>query len=76
MVEGPGAGLALIDQLAARRELESYHLLHAARGELLRRIGSNEEAARSYSLALELVTNDRERIYLQRRLSEVQRPES
>ena len=76
MVEGPEAGLALIDQLAARRELDSYHLLHAARGELLRRMDSNEEAAKSYSRALELATNDRERRYLQRRLREVRRSES
>ena len=70
MVEGPQAALALIDALA--RDLDGYHLLHAARADLLRRLGSMKEAARSYARALELVSNDSERRYLQRRLREVQ----
>ncbi|MGB8543530.1 MAG: DUF6596 domain-containing protein [Candidatus Acidiferrales bacterium] len=74
MVEGPRAGLTLIDSLAATNDLDSYHLLHAARADLLRRAGSPEEAARSYLKALALVTNDRERRYLARRLREVQSP--
>jgi RNA polymerase sigma-70 factor (ECF subfamily) len=73
MVEGPGAALAIIDALAAQ-DLENYHLLHAARADLLRRQGSLEEAAKSYTRALELVTNDSERRFLQRRLREVQSP--
>jgi RNA polymerase sigma-70 factor (ECF subfamily) len=72
MVEGPQAGLALIDQLAASNHLENYHLLHAARADLLRRLGSSAEAAKNYQRALALVTNDRERRYLERRLKEVQ----
>lgn len=72
MVNGPESGLAIIDALAAKGDLENYHLFHAARAELLRRSGSREDAAKSYSRALELVTNDRERRYLQRRLREVQ----
>src|SRR5262249_5500782 len=60
MADGPGAGLALIDTLAAGGELDRYHLLHSARAELLRRIGSLEEAATSYARALALVTNDAE----------------
>jgi RNA polymerase sigma-70 factor (ECF subfamily) len=72
MVEGPSVGLALIDLLAATNDLEGYHLLHAARADLLRRAGSQEEAAKSYLKALALVTNDSERRYLQRRLREVQ----
>ena len=72
MAEGPQSGLALVDTLAAGGDLENYHLLHATRADLLRRIGSRTEAAQSYLRALELVTNDRERRYLQRRLGEVQ----
>ncbi len=72
MADGPRAGLALIDALAATNDLENYHLLHAARADLLRRAGSNNEAAKSYLRALELVTNDSERRYLERRLREVQ----
>ena len=70
MAEGPEPGLRLIDSLAS--ELENYHLLHAARADLLRRIGSTEEAAKSYERALALVTNESERRFLERRLREVQ----
>ncbi len=72
MAEGPRAGLALIDALAATNELDNYHLLHAARADLLRRAGSRDEAAKSYERALALVTNDSERRFLERRLREVQ----
>ncbi len=72
MVHGPRPALALIDGLAATGELENYHLLHAARADLLRRGGSPVEAAKSYARALALVTNDSERRYLGRRLNEVQ----
>jgi RNA polymerase sigma-70 factor (ECF subfamily) len=74
MAEGPRVGLALIDALDATNDLNDYHLLHAARADLLRRAGSHEEAAKSYRKALALVTNDSERRYLQRRLREVQSP--
>jgi RNA polymerase sigma-70 factor (ECF subfamily) len=74
MAEGPGAGLALIDALAAADNLANYHLLHAARADLLRRLGSLPEAAVSYERALALVTNDSERRFLERRLREVQAP--
>ena len=76
MADGPRPGLALIDALAATGELESYHLLHAARADLLRRIGSSEEAAKSYRRALDLVTHDSERRFLERRRREVQPPEA
>jgi RNA polymerase sigma-70 factor (ECF subfamily) len=72
MVDGPGPALALIDALAASGELEEYHLLHAARADLLRRMGSTLEATRSYEKALALVTNESERRFLERRLREVQ----
>jgi RNA polymerase sigma-70 factor (ECF subfamily) len=75
MVDGPLPGLALIDALAAAGDLDRYHLLHAARADLLRRIGSRVEAANSYVRALELVTNASERRFLERRLHEVQSPE-
>jgi RNA polymerase sigma-70 factor (ECF subfamily) len=74
MVEGPQAGLALVDAIAATSDLEDYHLLHAVRADLLRRIGSPAEAAKSYQRALALVTNDSERRFLERRLREVQPP--
>jgi RNA polymerase sigma-70 factor (ECF subfamily) len=72
MLDGPRAGLILIDALAATGDLDGYHLLHAARADLLRRVGSKVEAAKSYERALALVTNDSERRYLERRLREVQ----
>jgi RNA polymerase sigma-70 factor (ECF subfamily) len=74
MVDGPEAALALIDLLAEAGTLDGYHLLHAARADLLRRIGSRAEAAKSYERALELVTNDSERRFLERRLGEVRSP--
>ena len=72
MADGPESGLPLIDALAASDNLVNYHLLHAARADLLRRLGSPVEAAKSYQRALVLVTNDSERRFLERRLREVQ----
>jgi len=72
MVDGPRPALALIDDLAAGGDLENYHLLHAARADLLRRLGLWKEAAKSYQRALALVSNDTERRFLGRRLREVQ----
>jgi RNA polymerase sigma-70 factor (ECF subfamily) len=72
MVDGARPALALINNLAASGDLENYHLLHAARADLLRRLGSSREAAKSYQRALALVTNDTERRFLERRLREVQ----
>jgi RNA polymerase sigma-70 factor (ECF subfamily) len=72
MAEGPERGLTIIESLAAANDLNEYHLLHAARADLLRRIGSSGEAAKSYERALSLVTNDSERRFLERRLREVQ----
>jgi RNA polymerase sigma-70 factor, ECF subfamily len=75
MVDGPRPALALIDALSAAGDLDHYHLLHAARADLLRRLGSSAEAAKSYARALALVTNDAERRFLERRVREVQRPD-
>jgi len=72
MADSVGPALALIDQLAHDDGLANYHLLHAARADLLRRLGSPVEAAKSYQRALTLVTNDSERRFLERRLREVQ----
>lgn len=74
MAEGPRAGLAQIDRLAASDDLADYHLLHAARADLLRRLELFKESAESYTRAIELVTNDSERRFLERRLREVQFP--
>jgi RNA polymerase sigma-70 factor (ECF subfamily) len=71
MVEGVQPALELIDSLAAAGDLDGYHLLHAARADLLRRAGASADAARSYARALALVTNGSERRFLDRRLREV-----
>jgi RNA polymerase sigma-70 factor (ECF subfamily) len=76
MADGPEPALELIDALDASGDLEGYHLLHAARADLLRRLGSTVEAAKSYKEALALVTNESERRFLERRLREVQQLES
>jgi len=72
MAEGPSKGLALIDALEAKGELAGYHLLPAARADLLRRESRWREAAEAYRQALGLVANDPERRYLMRRLAEVE----
>ena len=74
MAEGPRPALAIIDTLAAAGDLENYYLLHAARADLLRRLGDSADAAKSYRRALALVTNDSERRFLERRLREVEPP--
>jgi len=74
MLDGPQPALALIEALTAEGDLDSYHLLHAARADLLRRLGSSAEAGKSYARALALATNDSERRFLERRLREVQPP--
>jgi RNA polymerase sigma-70 factor (ECF subfamily) len=72
MVEGPQPALGLIDELASTGELDGYHLLHATRADLLRRLGRSAEAAASYERALALVSNKSERRFLERRLHEMQ----
>ncbi|MGO9216657.1 MAG: RNA polymerase sigma factor [Streptosporangiaceae bacterium] len=71
MAEGPAAGLALVDALAATGQLASYHLLPATRADLLRRLGRRAEAADAYRQALALAGTGTERRYLARRLTEV-----
>jgi RNA polymerase sigma-70 factor (ECF subfamily) len=73
MSESLEQGLALIDGLGACGELDSYYLYHAARADLLRRLGRNREALESYHRGLALTTNAVEARYLRRRISELDR---
>jgi len=70
--EGPEEGLRLLDDLEERGALASYHLLPAARADLLKKLGRFEEAAAAYRRALSLVANEPERRFLERRLAEVE----
>lgn len=69
MCDGPQAGLVLVDAILIRGELGNYHLAHAARADLCRRLGKNEEARLSYQRALELAKQEPERRFLERRLA-------
>jgi RNA polymerase sigma-70 factor, ECF subfamily len=71
MRDGPAAGLALIDAILARGELLDYHLAHAARADLNRRLGRTTEARAAYRQALELTRQVPERRFLERRLGEL-----
>jgi RNA polymerase sigma-70 factor (ECF subfamily) len=70
MADGPERGLELMAGLEGGR-LEGYHLLHAARADLLRRLGRGREAAESYRRARELTENPAERALMERRLREL-----
>lgn len=71
MRDGPEAGLSLIDAVFARGDLANYHLAHAARADLLRRLGRRDEARAAYGRSLELAQQEPERRFLMKRLSEV-----
>jgi RNA polymerase sigma-70 factor (ECF subfamily) len=71
MASGPDVGLRLVDALVASGELETYPYLHAARADLLRRLGRSGEAATAYERARDLTTNEAERAFLDGRLAEV-----
>jgi RNA polymerase sigma-70 factor (ECF subfamily) len=71
MRDGPQVGLALIDRILARGELDDYHLAHSARADLCRRLGRTEDAAVSYRRALSLTRQEPERRFLLRRLAEL-----
>jgi RNA polymerase sigma-70 factor (ECF subfamily) len=71
MSEGIEKGLQLVDETGAGGKLDGYHLFHAARADLLRRLGRNSESIRAYSRALELTRNPVEQNYLRRRLVEL-----
>jgi len=66
-------GLALLDEIEKREELKEFHLLPAARADLLRRLGRLPEGAEAYRRALTLATNDIERRFLRRRLAELEK---
>jgi len=71
MRDGPAAGLALIDAILARGDLADYHLAHAARADLCRRLGRTAPARASYQRAIELARQEPERRFLERRLAEL-----
>jgi RNA polymerase sigma-70 factor (ECF subfamily) len=72
MAEGPEVGLAQLDALAGSDQLATYSYFHAARADLLRRVGRWADAATAYRLAIELTSNDVERAFLARRLVQVE----
>ena len=69
MADGPAAGLALVDRVAAGGQLDDYPYLHSTRADLLRRLGRHAEAAEAYRAALALTANEPERAFLAGRLS-------
>jgi RNA polymerase sigma-70 factor, ECF subfamily len=71
MRDGPAMGLALIDAILVRGDLTLYHVAHAARGDLLRRLGRSDDAIAAYRRALELATQETERSFIARRLNEL-----
>jgi len=71
MRDGPAAGLGLIDAILRRGDLAGYHLAHAARADLCRRLGRGEEARVSYERALELSQQEPEKRFLRRRIAEI-----
>jgi RNA polymerase sigma-70 factor (ECF subfamily) len=73
MRDGPAAGLALIDAILQRGDLLDYHLAHAARADMCRRLGAASDARRSYERAIALVRQAPERRFLERRLAELPR---
>jgi len=76
MVQGPAAGLAIMDRLDGEGQLESYSYLHSGRADLLRRLGRREEARSAYERAVVLTSNAAERAFLARRLQELVTPET
>ena len=71
MRDGPSEGVALIDSILERGDLSDYHLAHAARADLCRRLGRKAEARASYERALSLAQQEPERRFLERRLAEL-----
>jgi RNA polymerase sigma-70 factor (ECF subfamily) len=70
MADGPLAGLMLLDQMKLDNALADYYLFHAARADLLRRLGMKEDALTSYDKAVSLCHNDAELNFLRRRIDE------
>ena len=69
--DGPSAGLAIIDAILARGDLDGYHLAHSARADLCRRLGRIDDARQAYRRALELAMQEPERRFLEKRLSQM-----
>ena len=67
MADGPAAGLALLDTLAAHPAMKTYHLYPASRADMLEKLGRRSEAAAEFLRAVDLATNDRERAFLRKR---------
>jgi len=72
MRDGPPAGLALVDAILARGDLQDYRLAHAARADLCRRLGRTADARTAYQRALDLTRQEPERRFLEGRLRELQ----
>jgi RNA polymerase sigma-70 factor (ECF subfamily) len=73
MRDGPAAGLALIDAILARGDLDDYYLAHSARADLCRRLGKSAQARTSYKRALDLTQQASERRFLEQRLAELEK---
>ena len=71
MRDGPAAGLALIDAILARGDLQDYQFAHSARADCCRRLGRVDEARAAYARALALARQEPERRFLQRRLRDL-----
>ena len=71
MRDGPAAGLALIDAILARGDLQDYHLAHAARADLCRRLGMTDDARASYRRAIALARQEPERRFLEQRIADL-----
>ena len=71
MLDGPAAGLAVVDAILERGDLADYRPAHAARAELCRRLGKTAEARVSFERALALARQEPERRFLERRLEEL-----
>jgi RNA polymerase sigma-70 factor (ECF subfamily) len=71
MCAGPQAGLALVDELLRKDTLRNYHLAHAAKADLCRRMGAWADARAAYEQALALAKQEPERRFLRRRLAEM-----
>ena len=69
--DGPTAGLSLVDGILERGDLAGYHLAHAARADLCRRLGKTTDAEAAYRRALELTQQEPERRFLKKRLAEL-----
>ena len=71
MRDGPASGLAIVEAILARGDLKDYHLAHAARADLCRRLGKTAQARASYKRAIALARQGPERRFLERRLAEL-----